>query len=102
LAVQYLEISGRTALVAHDGEADRLGQITYRLFLANSHLMEFLISDQSIGHISQGVLNGLLVCEQSLLVLRFGEMKIPSKGAARENGLCFLGAVGTTFSRGAL
>src|SRR5271168_3763194 len=68
LAVQHFEISGGAASVAQDGEADRLRQVSYGLLLANSHLTEFLISDQAIGHISEGVLDGLLVRNQSLLV----------------------------------
>ena len=93
LAVQDFEISGGAALVAHDGEADRLGQVSYGLLLANSHLMKFLISDQGIGHISEGVLNGLLVSDQSLLVLRFGQMQVPPKCTPREDGLTHLDAV---------
>jgi len=63
LAVQHFEISGGAALVAHDGEADRLIQVCYELLLLNSHLMEFLVGDQGIGYISEGALNGLLVGE---------------------------------------
>jgi hypothetical protein len=94
LAVQHFQISGGTALVAHVGEADRLVQVCYELLLLNSHLMEFLVSDQGIGYISEGALNGLLVGQQSLLVLRFGEVQISSKGASREDGLTYLSAVG--------
>jgi len=94
LAVQHFEISGGAALVAHVGEADRLIQVCYELLLLNSHLMEFLVCDQGIGYISEGALNGLLVDEQSLLVLRFGEVQISSKGAPGEDGLTYLSAVG--------
>src|SRR5882762_9301017 len=94
LTVQHFEISGGTTLVAHDGEADRLLQIFHDLFLANSHLMKFLICDQGIGHISEGVLNGLLVSDQSLLVLRFGQMQVPPKCTPCENGPTHLDAAG--------
>src|SRR6266481_3655040 len=94
LAVQNFEISGGTSLVAHDGKANRLFQICHELLLANSHLMEFLVCDQGVRYISEGALNGLLVGEQSLLVLRFGEVQISPKGSPREDGLTYLSAVG--------
>ena len=93
LAVQHFEISSRTTLVAHDGEADRLLQIFHELLLANSHLVKFLIADQGIGHISKGVLNCLLVSNQSLRVLRFGQTQVPPKCASSENGLTYLSTV---------
>src|SRR5208282_4292780 len=71
------------------------------LLLADSNLVEFLVCDQRIGYISKGALNGLLVNEQSLLVLRFGSMEIPAKGAARENGLTYLDAIRPDRSVGA-
>src|SRR5258707_15725744 len=67
LAVQHFEISSGTTLVAHDGEADRLLQIFHELVLADSHLMEFLISDQGLGHISESVLNGLVARDQTMV-----------------------------------
>src|SRR6202789_1865105 len=93
LAVQDFEISRGAASVTHDGEANRLRQVSNGLLLANSHLMRFLISDQGIGHISEGVLNGLLVSNQSLLVLRFSKMQVSLQRTPRENGLAHLGAV---------
>ena len=39
--------------------------------------MEPLICDQGVGHISEGVLNGLFVGDQRLLVLRFGQTQFP-------------------------
>lgn len=78
LAVEYLEISRSAALVAHDGKADRLFQVRDELLLLNSNLMEFLVCDQRIGHISEGALNGLLIRDECLLVLRFREMQIPA------------------------
>src|SRR5258708_27124467 len=94
LAVEHVEIGGRAALVAQDGEADRLRQVAYGLLLANSHLVQFLISDQCVGHIAESVLNGLLVGNQSLLVRRIGQMQVSAKCATRENGLSYLSAVG--------
>src|SRR3984885_10547256 len=55
--------------------------------------MRFLISDQGIGHISEGVLNGLLVSNQGLLVLRFGQIQVSPQCTPCENGLAHLGAV---------
>ena len=57
------------------------------------NLVEFLIADQGIGHISESVLNRLPVSDQSLLMLRFGQMQIPAKCAPRENRLTYLRAV---------
>src|SRR5258706_5414490 len=71
LPVQHFEICSGAALVARDGETDRLFQIRHQLFLLNSYLMEFLVGDQGVRHISEGTLNGLFVRNQSLLVLRF-------------------------------
>jgi hypothetical protein len=69
LAIQHFEVSGRASLVAHIREADGFIQIGYLFLLVNSNLMEFLVGDQGIGYISEGVLNRLPVCDQSLLVL---------------------------------
>jgi hypothetical protein len=69
LAVQHFEIGRRTSLVTHDGESNRLLQISYRLLLAKPDLMEFLIADQRIGDIPERELNGLPVRDQCLLLL---------------------------------
>ena len=81
LAVQHFEVGGRASLVAHVGEVDRLVQVGDLLLLVDSNLVEFLVCDQSVGYIPEGMLNGFPVGEQGLLVLRFGKAKIPSKGA---------------------
>src|SRR5580704_1786956 len=69
LAVQHFQISCRAAAVTHIRKAYGLLQIRNRLFLPHANLMIFLISDQRIGYISKCALDGLLVREQSLLVL---------------------------------
>src|SRR5258708_12918325 len=93
LAVEHVEIGGRAALVAQDGEADRLRQVAYGLLLANSHLVQFLISDQCVRHIAESVLNGLLVGNQSLLVLRLAPMQVPAKSPTPKTRLTYLSAV---------
>lgn len=93
LAVKHFEICGRTTPVAHDRKADRLRQVSYDLLLANSHLMEFLISDQPVGHIAKSMLNGLFVSGQSLLVLRFGQLQISPQRAPGKNRLTYLRAI---------
>lgn len=93
LTVQHFQISGRAASVTHDGEANRLRQVCDGLLLANAHFMEFLISDQPVGHIAECELNRLFVSGQRLLVLSFGHVQIPAQGTAGENGLAYRDAV---------
>ena len=94
LAVEDFEERGGTARVAHVGEADGFLQVGDGLFLAHANLVEFLVADEGVGNVAEGVLNGLLVGEQSLLMLRFGQFEISAESAAGENRLADLRAVG--------
>lgn len=72
LPIQHLEIGRNSSLVARNGEADGLLQVCNGNLLENPDLMEFLVANQRIGHITKGLLDGLLVSNQGLLVKRFG------------------------------
>src|SRR6266436_935199 len=69
LPVQHFEIRCRPSLVAQVGKAHGFLQVLDGVLLANPHLMEFLVTDQRIGHIAERALNGLPVRNQSLLLL---------------------------------
>ena len=70
LTIEDLEIGGDASPVARKREVYRVLQVVDSFSLANPHLMIFLISDQGIGDITEGPLDGLLVSNQGLLVLR--------------------------------
>jgi hypothetical protein len=90
LTVQDLQVSRRSSPVAKGGNANRLLQVSDRILLANSHLMELVISDERVRNVAERSLNRLSICDEGLGVLRFGEMQIPTKPAAGENGLADL------------
>ena len=70
LAIQDLEISRATSLVAQVGKSDGLLQVRDGILLSNADLMEFLVADQRIGDVAERALNGLPVRGQRLFVLR--------------------------------
>ena len=72
LAIQDFEISGGASLVTHFGQANGFLQVLDGVFLADPDLMEFLIADQRIGYVPEGMLNRLPVSDQRLLILRLG------------------------------
>lgn len=80
-------------LVAHVGQANGLLQVRDSVFLANPDLMEFLITDQRIGYVSESSLNGLAVRDESLFMLRFRQLQVSGKRAAGEKRLAYLDAV---------
>src|SRR6202795_2359815 len=55
--------------------------------------MQLLVADERIGDVAESSLNGLPVCDQGLLVLRFSQVQIPAQGAPGKNRLAYLGAV---------
>jgi hypothetical protein len=69
--------------ITHDGQAHRLLQVRDGILRANAYLVELLIADQRIGDFSERTLNGLLVDDESLLVLRLSQPQIPAKGSPR-------------------
>src|SRR5579863_1516712 len=87
LAIQDFEIRGGATSVAHIGQADGLDEVCNAIFLADADLVALLVADERIGNISERVLNRLAVGEQRLLVLRFGDVQVPAKSSAGENGL---------------
>src|SRR6266404_5989855 len=93
LAIQHFEISRSTSLVAHVGEAHRFLQVCDSVLLAKPDLMEFLITDQRIGDVSEGLLNCLPVSDQRLLVLRLRRTQVSAQSSAREDRLAHLRAV---------
>src|ERR1700687_2373751 len=93
LAVQDFEISGGASLVTHFGQPNGFLQVLDRVLLANSDLMQFLVTDQRIGHVPEGALNRLPVSDQGGFMLRFRKPQISAKSSPRENGLAHLGAV---------
>src|SRR5260370_31358637 len=68
LPVQHFEIRCRPSLVEKVGEAHGFMQVLDGVLLANPHLMEFLVTDQSIGNIAELALHGLTLRIQSLLL----------------------------------
>lgn len=93
LSIQHFEIVCRATLVSIDGEADGLLQISDRVLLAKSHLMELLITNQRIGNISKRMLNRLPVSDECLLMRRFSRSQIAFQRTTGENRLADLGAV---------
>src|ERR1700730_19461275 len=61
--------------------------------LANPDLVESLVCNQCVRRIAEGMLDGLLVGDQRLFALRFGQMQICAERAPRENRLSDLDAV---------
>ena len=92
LTVQYFEIRGGAALVAHIGKTHGLLQVADGIFLAQPYLVKFLIADECIGNISEGSLNGLLIRDQRLRVLGFGQLEISTESSAIKNGLTHVAA----------
>ena len=72
----------------------RSATVSDGLLLANPDLMVLVISDQRIGNVTERLLDGLLISDQGLRVLLFGEVQISAKSAAGEDGLADLCAVG--------
>src|SRR5258708_7045472 len=62
------------------------------LLLRYANLVILLISDESVGDIPEGQLDGLFVSDQRLSLLRFGGAKVPAESTAVENGLRQLSA----------
>ena len=54
------------------------------LFQANAKLAVTLVGDESIGDLAKCVLDGLLVSEQRLVVLSFGNLEVGSQTSAGE------------------
>jgi hypothetical protein len=52
--------------------------------------MEFLIADQGIGYVAEGLLSGLSVRDQRLFMLGLGRLQVSGKSSACENGLAYL------------
>ena len=65
LAVQNLQVSRSSSLVAKRGDANRLLQVSNRILLANADLMELVIGNQRVGNIAEGTLDGLSVCDEA-------------------------------------
>jgi hypothetical protein len=87
LSIQHFEISRRAAFVAKRGNADGFLQISDTILLAHSHLMKFFITNQRIGNISKGLLDRLLVCDESLFVFRLSQMQVAFQRTSGENRL---------------
>jgi hypothetical protein len=86
--------SRRAPRVAKVGNANRFLQIRYRLLLAGSDLMKFLVTDERVGDISKGLLDRLSVGDQSLLVFRLSQVQISPQCASRKDRLAYLRAIG--------
>src|SRR3974377_84702 len=69
LTVQDFKIGRRTTSIAHFRETNGLLQIGDRILLTKPYFMEFLITNQGVGHLTEGTLNGLLKRKQRLLIL---------------------------------
>ena len=61
--------------------------------MAKSNLMEFLITNQRIGNISESALNRLPVSDENLLMRRFRRPQITFQRSAGENRLADLGTI---------
>ncbi len=94
LPIEDLEIGGDTSTIAHQGRVDGILQIFNCCLLRDADFMNLLITDQCIGDIAKRQLNGLLICDQFLPMLRLRQFQIPAESAARENWLSDLGAIG--------
>src|ERR1700747_3013213 len=87
LAIQHFEVSRSTSLVAHVGEAHRFLQVCDSVLLAKPDLVEFLITDQRIGDVSESLLNRLPVSDQRLLMLRLRRTQISTQSSSGEDRL---------------
>src|SRR3954468_19954888 len=70
LAVQHFQVSRSSSLVAKGGDANRLLQVSNRILLANSYLMELVISDQRVRNVAERSLDRLSINDEGLCVLR--------------------------------
>src|SRR5262252_1297497 len=93
LTIQDLQVSRSSSLIAKSRNANRLLQVSDRVLLAKSYLMQLVIIDQCVRNIAESSLNRLSVRDEGLCVLRFGEMQIPTKSTASENRLADFRAV---------
>jgi hypothetical protein len=94
LSVEYFEVCRRAALVAKRRNADGFLQIRHRVLLACPDLMKFFVTDKRVRDLSKSVLDRFPVADQSLLVLRLGQMQIPFQRASGKDWLVNLRAIG--------
>ena len=87
LVRENFQIAGGTAAVPDFGEIGRFSGSRRQRFLVLSKLAVFCVIDQCIGDLAERILDGLLVCEDSLLLLGLGEFQIRSQFSSLEYGL---------------
>src|SRR6516225_2658058 len=94
LTIQDLQVSRSSSLIAKSRNANRLLEVSDRVLLANSNLTELVISNQRVRNVAERSLDRLLICDESLRVLRLGQVQISAKTTSSENGLNNLCAIG--------
>src|SRR5437899_3764686 len=82
LVVNDFEVAGHTALVAYRGEIGGFAVGLSALFQPDAKLAIALVGDKSVGNFAKCVLRGLLVSEQGLVILSFGDLQVGAQTSA--------------------
>src|SRR5260370_4312933 len=87
LVVEDFQEGGDASAVALEGCADRIAEVLDGVLLRHADFVIFLISDQSVGNVPEGQLDGLFVGDQFLSLLGLGGAKVPAQSTAFEDRL---------------
>src|ERR1700726_4217705 len=87
LVVEDFQVGGDAAAVALERCGDRIAEILDGVFLRFADFVILLIPDQSVRDVPEGQLDGLLVSDQRLSLLRLSVAKVPAQSTRRENRL---------------
>jgi len=87
LVGENLEVAGYTTLIANVGKPrGTLGGGSEK-FLLLSKFPEFAITDERVGNVAEGLLDGLLIGKNGYLLLGLGEPDARTNSASGEDGL---------------
>lgn len=87
LIIEYLQERGDPSAIAFEGSGDRVAEILHRDLLRQADLVILLVGNQGVGNILERALDGLLVRDQRLTLLRLGSTKVPAEPSGLKNGL---------------
>ena len=84
---ENLEVAGYPAFIANVGKARGIFGGGSEKFLLLPKFEILAIRDESIGNVAEGLLDGLLIAEDSLLLLGLGESDTGANSSGGEDGL---------------
>jgi len=84
---ENLEVAGYSAFIPNVGKARGIFGGGSEKFLLLPKFEVFAIPDESIGYVAEGLLDGLLIAEDSLLLLGFRESDAGANSSGGEDGL---------------